>query len=47
MCGRSYMDIPDMDGLVFVENTKEGLETSFIDCEIIDVNGYDLFGKII
>ena len=40
------MDIPDTDGLVFIENTKPNLERSFVDCEIIKVDGYDLFAII-
>ena len=45
--GRSYMDIPELDGLVFVENNKDNLEGEFINYEITDVKGYDLFGKSI
>ena|GEM_PF-6170658 len=40
------MDIPDTDGLVFIEAIKSNLEGSFVDCEITGVDGYDLFGKI-
>ena len=43
------MDVPDMDGVVFIENengdmTKIG---EFVDCEITAVSDYDLSGKII
>jgi len=42
--GRSYMDIPDEDGVIFIENTKENLVGKFVKCKIIDVRNYDLVG---
>lgn len=44
--GRTYMDIPDTDGVVFVKNTKHSLENSFIDCKIVGNKDYDLIGEI-
>jgi ribosomal protein S12 methylthiotransferase len=44
--GRTYMDIPDTDGVVFVKNEKPNLEEKFIKCKITDSKGYDLIGKI-
>lgn len=43
---RSYMDIPDEDGVIFVENTKKMEIGSFVDCVITDVKDYDLIAKL-
>ena len=29
-CGRTYMDIPEEDGLIFIPNTKPNLENTWI-----------------
>ena len=45
--GRTKMDVPEMDGVVYIENNKEkNLINSFVKCKIIDIQGYDLIGKI-
>lgn len=44
--GRSYMDIPDTDGVVFIRNTKEALIGKFVNVKITDIKNYDLIGKI-
>lgn len=44
---RSYRDVPEIDGYIYIEKTKEELEGKFIQCEITDKKGYDLIGKII
>ena len=46
MYGRSYMDSPDIDGLVYFEdaNAREG---DFISVDIIDAEGCDLYGRAI
>ena len=45
------MDVPDMDGVVFMKNTiqtsKQELIGSFVKCKIVDVIDYDLIGEII
>lgn len=47
LIGRTYMDVPDMDGVVFIKNnTQEDLIGKFVDVEMIDKNEYDLIGKI-
>ncbi len=44
--GRSYMDTPEIDGVIYIENTKKlGME-QFINCKITRVNDYDLIGII-
>ena len=44
--GRTYMDIPEEDGLVFIQNIKPNLENTWIKVTITDVKDYDLIGKI-
>lgn len=43
--GRSYMDIPDEDGLIFIPREESNLEDKWIECEITEVKEYDLIGK--
>lgn len=43
--GRSYMDVPDIDGLIYIKAEQEDLEGKFITCKIIDTNEYDLIAK--
>ena len=45
--GRSYMDVPDIDGLIYIEMTDELLEGKFVECEIIGANDYDLVAKLV
>ena len=45
--GRSYMDIPNEDGVVYISKLKDGLVGKFVNCKIIDVLDYDLVGEII
>lgn len=46
--GRTYMDVPEEDGVVFIENnTEENLKGTFVNIEIIDVKEYDLMAKIV
>ena len=44
--GRSYMDIPDEDGVIFIKNTQKDLVGKFLNCKIIGVKNYDLIGTI-
>ncbi len=44
---RSYMDVPEIDGFVYLKNNSEDLKNKFVKCKIIDANGYDLIGEII
>jgi ribosomal protein S12 methylthiotransferase len=43
---RSYMDIPDEDGVIFIENTKSIEIGTFVDCIITAVKDYDLIAKL-
>ena len=45
--GRSYMDVPDMDGVIFIENPNKETEKigKFVKCQITDISEYDLIAK--
>lgn len=53
LVGRSYMDVPDIDGLAYIENNgidKKELENiigKYVNCKVIDANEYDTFFKIL
>lgn len=47
--GRSCMDVPEIDGIIYLksnEDDTDNLENKFVDCKIVDVNGYDLIAEI-
>ncbi len=44
--GRSYMDVPDIDGIVFVNCEQENLEGQFVTVRIVKAQDYDLIGVI-
>jgi ribosomal protein S12 methylthiotransferase len=46
-CGRTYMDAPEIDGMVFVNTKKEILSGDFIKALIKEASEYDLIGEII
>lgn len=43
--GRSYMDIPETDGIVVIENKNKQIE-GFVLCKIINTKDYDLVAEI-
>ncbi len=47
--GRSYMDVPDIDGYIYIKGDKEISEkieiNSFANCEVVGIKEYDLIGK--
>ena len=45
--GRTYMDIPNEDGVVFIKNTKSNLENTWTKCKITRVKEYDLIGELL
>ena len=48
LIGRTNMDAPEMDGVVYIENTTtKDLINKFIKCKIIDIKDYDMIGKIL
>ncbi len=44
--GRSKNEVPDIDGVIYVEKTNDELFDKFVKVEIIDSNNYDLIGRI-
>ncbi|MGN1270160.1 MAG: 30S ribosomal protein S12 methylthiotransferase RimO [Clostridia bacterium] len=44
--GRSYMDVPEIDGVIYVENTQELKLGDWVNCKINSVENYDLMGSI-
>ena len=39
------MDVPEIDGVVYIESDEEIQIGSFVKCTITDVNEYDLIAK--
>lgn len=44
--GRSKNEVPEIDGVIYVEKTNDELFDKFVNVEIIGGNNYDLIGKI-
>ena len=44
--GRSYREVPDIDGLIYIEMGDKALEGKFVKCKITKASGYDLIGEI-
>lgn len=44
--GRSKNEVPEIDGVIYIEKTNDELFDKFVNVEIIDSNNYDLIGKI-
>ena len=45
--GRSYMDAPNVDGLVFVHSRDSYLSGEFVDVKITQAKEYDLVGEVV
>ena len=45
--GRTEYDVPDMDGIVYIKNTKKLQIGTFVRCKIIEKQEYDLIANII
>ena len=45
--GRSYREVPDIDGLIYVPMVEKELQGKFVKCKIVQVQGYDLVAEII
>lgn len=45
--GRTKMDVPDMDGVVYIKNTKKVDTGSFEKCKITGKQEYDLIGEFV
>ena len=48
--GRTYMDVPEIDGYVYIKGNKELQEkvqlNTFVNCKITEVREYDLIGEV-
>ena len=44
--GRSYREVPDIDGLVYIPMTEKELQGKFVKCKVVKVQGYDLIAEI-
>ena len=44
--GRSYREVPDIDGLIYIPMIEKELQGKFVKCKIKEVQGYDLIAKI-
>ncbi len=44
--GRSYMDSPDTDGVIYVANNGEDLLKKFVNCKLVTYDGYDFFAEV-
>ena len=47
ICARSYMDIPNEDGTIFILNNGKVKAGDFVKCKITAVRDYDLIGELI
>lgn len=47
--GRSYMDVLDSDGVVFIKNDDKSKDKigKFVKCKIVDVQEYDFIGNVV
>ena len=43
--GRTYMDVPDIDGVIYIKGKAE--PNTFVNCKVTDFREYDLIGEII
>ena len=44
---RTYMDVPDMDGVIFIKNKNNFKIGDFVNCKVINVKEYDLIGEVV
>ena len=47
ICARSYMDIPNEDGTIFIKNNGKTKQGDFINCKITGVRDYDLIAEMV
>ena len=43
--GRTYMDVPDIDGIAYLNTDKSLQSGEFVKAKIVDVSNYDLICK--
>ncbi len=44
--GRSYQEVPDMDGVVYVKKEVDALEGEFVTCTIVETKEYDKIAEL-
>ncbi len=44
--GRTYMDAPDIDGIIYINSNKDLILGEFVNTKIVDYLEYDLIGEI-
>lgn len=44
--GRSYREVPDIDGLIYILMVEKELQGKFVKCRVKDVQGYDLIAEV-
>ena len=44
--GRSYMDVPSEDGVIYIKNDNDTMINEFVDVLITDSSEYDLIGEV-
>ena len=44
--GRSYREVPEIDGIIYIEMVDKALEGKFVKVKITDATEYDLIGKV-
>ncbi|MBQ8659367.1 MAG: 30S ribosomal protein S12 methylthiotransferase RimO [Bacilli bacterium] len=47
LIGRTYMDVPSEDGVVYIKNDGLALINEFVDVKIVDSKEYDLIGEVV
>ena len=47
LIGRTYMDVPSEDGVVYIKNDGVTLVNDFVNVKIIDSKEYDLIGEVV
>lgn len=47
LIGRTYMDVPSEDGVVYVKNDEVAMINSFVKVKIVRASEYDLYGEIV
>ncbi len=45
--GRTYMDVPEEDGVIFIKKTNDLEMGKFVKCKIVDIKDYDMIGEIV
>ena len=43
--GRTYMDVPEEDGILYIKADKE-IKERFVECKILEIKNYDMIGEV-